>query len=1233
MTPPLSPSTPKRRRLANGQSAPSTPASPAMRAISGLRSWLSPWKGNVKRSAAFGAADEEHEEDKEGHQGQRDEASPPPASSRRNGNEQDDDDERDDSGPLYPALPSSSTMPSLSLHAKTAFSRATAHEKPSTTFAPSAATPEAPPSASYPFTFEAPSQADTVASNPFSGQKSPLATQFTPHQRSYASPQSRAPAQSPLSRNYDLLARFFAQKAVEEAEEDGGFTSALKVDQHRLTDEEVRGCLRLIEESGRSEGQVRQVLQAGPVQQPLEAASESGFEIPRRRANVRQSWLSPAPAYHSQSPTPAMFGGNYSERMSMSPEQPLHRQTTQESSSSFLAPLGGGNGSSSRSMLTSSATEPALFARSLVGQRSNASSLAGSVSGANGSARLQNAALTRRRRPLYLGPGMSSSRHTLRQDARRSEAQSGLTRAQSTTTIGLGKRQRVEMDTNTDEVMQESEVSLPPSTSLRDLPEATRQIAGSTRLPTSSSSSALFSSQPSSSMARVNLHPSRTPASPPKQPATAQVTPDISSSPPAAKSRTASAVLSILAQPDLPKPAKSSLAIARESRAASAAAAPLRRSKRGQSVDPEEVSVNGGGAFRPDAILNPYQTASNLQIASARAAPASGSKSRTAEAVEKMKDERRRSSRLRKGTVSEERESEGGTLLEKIERSKPASLAGGSRRRGGSVGATTSGAPSSNGTGSSLAVMQEETPETPPRASSSATPSTTPLGPPPAGKSTAEDKTAEARRRLEAMKNSSSTPQQPSRSTPESASPPATPSSLSFAKSHSHVPGKPSRLSIAFNANESPSSGSTADEDEVEPFKTQRKPVEDKNKNKKAEFVFGGTEGGTKFGAAKSDDTPSRTPSSESSDTPKSAPFSFGAPAKSVSQEPQAKSAGFSFGALAPAPASNPAPSSSGTPAPFVFQPVPALKASTPAPPPAPAPSTNGTPALSVREEALRAPIGSLPHFDLSISITSTPAFALNGSSSTSKSVEELKEARKVEIRALPTFDLLRGGGEKVNAQPPASGFSFTPASASASAQASAPTSQGGSAPPSSSSSFGGFSFSAAPSAPSTNGSSTPTAPAPFVGHTAAPPSDGPAPAAAAAAGGDEPPTPSPSALLGSGQGEENEKTLFEARAKFWKFESGKWVDLGVGLARIKEQQEEEEEKGEDAAPKRRLLVRNIGNGAVSVNFRLFEGFSVTQTGNSLSFTGFQEGVGLPMRCKVKTEDGAGEFKRGLEGK
>jgi hypothetical protein len=62
-------------------------------------------------------------------------------------------------------------------------------------------------------------------------------------------------------------------------------------------------------------------------------------------------------------------------------------------------------------------------------------------------------------------------------------------------------------------------------------------------------------------------------------------------------------------------------------------------------------------------------------------------------------------------------------------------------------------------------------------------------------------------------------------------------------------------------------------------------------------------------------------------------------------------------------------------------------------------------------------------------------------------------------------------------------------------------------------------------------------------------------------------------------------------------------------------------------------LVRNVGNGAVSVNFRLFEGFSVTQTGNSLSFTGFQEGVGLPMRCKVKTEEGAGEFKRGLEGK
>lgn len=447
------------------------------------------------------------------------------------------------------------------------------------------------------------------------------------------------------------------------------------------------------------------------------------------------------------------------------------------------------------------------------------------------------------------------------------------------------------------------------------------------------------------------------------------------------------------------------------------------------------------------------------------------------------------------------------------------------------------------------------------------------------------EKTLEARRRLEAMKKDSKPPPAaPSSSSTASSSSiqaPATPAAastkpFSFASSpftHAHAPGKPSRLSIAFNANESPSStASSVGEDEEEDERSAKATSPPK------ETVF--TSGATNQFSFAPAPAPKSTPQ----------PFSFGKPASdntNAQATPPIKSLDFGGSQAAKAAA----------PAPFSFQPPAATsnsaKAAISTPSlsfnPAPVPSLkkgsneSAPSAEDVQAEALKKSPSELPLFDL-------------GTDAVAKISEDgvhVVEAIKIGAGQLPRYDVVNGQ---------------TGAAAASNAAAS-----------STSISTPSFSFNAQ-SKPF-----TPSAAPPSAVQSAPSPSAAPA-APAAAEPAEENTDGSSSSLFEGGQGEEGEETAFEVRAKIRKFVGGKWEDLGIGIARVKTRTDD------DGTAIRRLLVRNSGNGAVTVNFRLFKDFKATQKGKQVSFTGFDvEGKGSPMSCQVKTEDSAKEFKDALE--
>ncbi|CAO1625669.1 unnamed protein product [Parajaminaea phylloscopi] len=1104
-------STPKRRRVGHSEEtreAASASSTPLRGALSGIRSWLSPWRGNSRASAAFGADDSDDRSEVESI-----------VDDSINGINALAATQGDDAQDTY--RHSNISVGRIATPNHTVAAR---NSEPKSAEGATGQSP-AGTSAPFPFTFTA-----SAAQSPA------LVAQAADEQIAYMvespPPAQHSPVrvQSPLTHNYSLLSRFFAEKAAEE-------TGRLGEVDNRLTEEEVEGCYLLIEESGRSVGDVRRSVAHLP-------AGDESFEVPRRRGPpARRSWLSPGPSV----PFGVTPQGRYDRDQEMANLSGLS-QSSSISSARDSRPRSVVAGQENHASLPASRTEPSFFART------SAASAYGSplsnpfLSGRTGSS---EQAARRRHRPLYLGPGMSStslaSAAASRRKAAVSMAQSASMRThlnepsaappasslRQSHTFSTLKRPRIESTAQADQSSLDADRS--QRDAINTVPQEHIAADQSSRAGRAGTKAVDAGDLPSAQTASS------------------------SSTPKAQPSRTATAVLSILSAEDLAKPPSPARRITRNPPAAAK-----------QSEVNTEHSSDAAPHTAPGAesILNPYQASANLGLYQAN--PSASRRSRTTEAVEKLKDERRRSTRMRKnaGAVSPEAEPGNSTLslLEKIERTMP-------NQSNGAKGQSFRRAQSnseSNASDSPPATpkVDRHSEDRPAPSVQSSTPTSTP--PSKSSKSSAEEKTAEAKRRLDAMSSSQSPSNTLAVPSPKSMS--------SFSYTNAHAPPKPSRLSIAFNANESPGSTGTRDEeddddddDEGQVNKTSD-PV-GANRSGATTFTFAPPRNasGLSTASAKSSATPSQSVAALKPDSAPEDSADYNVPGAVSAKAPESTSAkptgSFSFNPPASAASSQ-----------FSFKTSAPTGASEPQ-------SQHGTSrsSKSARSDALAQPIPSLPSFDLSVSIAAaSPSQWLARSATTSE--EQRQIAKKTAVQDLPVFDL---------SSPPHTSASHTVGlgnGVAATHPASVTNGAGGAV---------------AANTPATQGAGTQSGAesAPDAGEASS----------------------SASALLGSGEGEEGEATLFEVRAKFWRFAGGKWEDLGVGIARIKRQ-------ADDEKASRRLLVRNVGNGAVSVNFNLVPDFTAKQDATALSFTGFDgEGKGLPMRCKVKTKESAAEFKAALE--
>ncbi|KZT29024.1 hypothetical protein NEOLEDRAFT_1175356 [Neolentinus lepideus HHB14362 ss-1] len=111
------------------------------------------------------------------------------------------------------------------------------------------------------------------------------------------------------------------------------------------------------------------------------------------------------------------------------------------------------------------------------------------------------------------------------------------------------------------------------------------------------------------------------------------------------------------------------------------------------------------------------------------------------------------------------------------------------------------------------------------------------------------------------------------------------------------------------------------------------------------------------------------------------------------------------------------------------------------------------------------------------------------------------------------------------------------------------------------------------------------------------------------------------------GQGEEDEETTHSVKSKVYRFtknpddEKGKWVDMGVGVLKLKKHKET------DA---RRMLLRNTSTGRVIINFKIYAGLTPKVNSKLVSFTGHEEGQAVNYQLRVKTTEDAEQLNQAL---
>lgn len=910
---------------------------------------------------------------------------------------------------------------------------------------------------------------------------------------------------SPLAKNYELLARFFAEKAEAEAAGEASITrnGADETEDEDmpalggLSEVETAGCLRLIEQS---------------------VAQGRGAEVERLRNDALERGRLEAP---SSIPGEDMtrYPSYHCGRMSRSPSLPLGAAADElpvdydlsirsRPSSSFLAP-------------SHVKTEDVNINRSLT------------------SAFVPSPAPPKRRhRPLYLGPGVGASatsdalrRNQLAQQ-RRAALQNHRRMQQSTLsnvkTDGHGEETSYEAHPKKRRVQNEDsgEARAKP-TSFLPTAQETRGAASLYHKP-------------------VEKLP---PTAPQQARQNAMEKKDAAHSPPPQRTLTADAMLSILrSSPSIP---------VRQS---------LSTGKAGESPSTKRPT-------NPD-LINPYEAGQRRSVKRSSLAPSSTTPSSlVSKEKERLKEERER----RQRELKEQREAKKESTLELIQRTAPTS-----RRSGRRIRLESENEEEQPNTATSRGMSASGV-------SSSAVPTKERQGAQRLGEETDRaQRTREVQRRMEALKSNKAT-SAPSPSVPESAA--ALPSGSTTAKGVSEAAA--AQKSVGLEAPSSSELSAAPKPFTFSPAFAPKKPSPlSQSANQAPDSPSTASEVSEKeFGASSRVDTAS--------------PFKIATPDVS---KPMAAKSSFSFQFTQSAAES--APSAPATKPLFSF----GTSSIAPSGPTASSGLKNeavATPATGAEQapadKARQVPPNVLPKFDFALNVLASSS---TGSKAPPAGSDE--SARKAALAssptALPSFSFGNFGTDRPlkpeESKKSAGGvskatFSFgaaaSPSTASAPASTSAPMAPFSLKPLSPSDS-------ATTNEPTANGASGSTT-----------------------ADGDMTSGKATSALLsGVGEGEEDEDSAHEVRCKIWSLESGKWNDLGIGNMKIKKHK---------TSGKRRVLVRNEGNGKVTVNFRILPTFKPNIDKNVVSFLGFTAVEGKPMnyRCKIKTDDGARELKDAME--
>ncbi|KAJ7593901.1 hypothetical protein C8J56DRAFT_777591, partial [Mycena floridula] len=106
------------------------------------------------------------------------------------------------------------------------------------------------------------------------------------------------------------------------------------------------------------------------------------------------------------------------------------------------------------------------------------------------------------------------------------------------------------------------------------------------------------------------------------------------------------------------------------------------------------------------------------------------------------------------------------------------------------------------------------------------------------------------------------------------------------------------------------------------------------------------------------------------------------------------------------------------------------------------------------------------------------------------------------------------------------------------------------------------------------------------------------------------------------GEGEEDETTTHSVKLKVFKFKGKEWVDMGVGMLRLKKH---------NTDGSRRIFLRNSNTGKIVINFQSHEALDPKPSGTTVRFMGHEDGGPQLYNVRAKTADQAQALKEALD--